>query len=52
MVKQLLGGRTNGVNESHAEFLAVLDVVWLFWLRSLCNVAWKLGLCPFLRRGN
>ncbi|TWW73510.1 hypothetical protein D4764_15G0009040 [Takifugu flavidus] len=46
VVKKLLSDKAPGVDESHPEFLKVLDVVGLLWLTRLCNIAWTSGAVP------
>ncbi|KAK3562735.1 hypothetical protein QTP86_006512 [Hemibagrus guttatus] len=46
VVQQLLGGKAPGVDEIRPEYLKSLDVVGLFWLTCLCNIAWRSGTVP------
>ena len=43
VVKKLLGGKAQGVDEVSPEFLRALDVVGISWLTRLCSIAWTSG---------
>ena len=46
VVKKQHSGRAQGMGEICPKFLKALDVVGMFWLTCLCNIAWKLGAVP------
>ena len=46
LFKQFLSGKALGVSEIHPKMLRALNIVGLFCLTSLFNVAWRSGTVP------
>jgi len=51
VIKKLLVGKAQGVDEVRPEFLKALDVVGLSWLTLLCNITWTSRQCQTGRSG-